>query len=38
MSISGERAFLVVRNDMNYNLSNWQLEVIVIGGSRNGRI
>lgn len=30
MSVSGERA-LLVRNDEDYDLSNWQLDVIVVG-------
>lgn len=34
MSVSEERAFLVVRNDKSYNHSNWQLEITVIRGSR----
>lgn len=38
MSVSEERAFLVVRNDKHYKHSNWQLEIIVIRGSRNRSI
>lgn len=37
MSLSRQGAFLVVRTDEDYNLSDWQLEVSVIGGSRNSR-
>lgn len=38
MRINGQRAHLVVRNDEDYNLSNLQVELSVVGGSRNSSI